>query len=70
LYPEFNPAISLKALSYLSDVPHLSADVQRDLKGAASRVREVAHVAKQDASLFPDLRAIAKERQIEIEPDL
>jgi Nucleotidyl transferase AbiEii toxin, Type IV TA system len=70
LYPEFNPAISLKALSYFSDVPHLSADIQRDLKSAASRVREVTQVSKQCASLFPDLGPIARERQIELEPDL
>ena len=53
LHPEFNPTISLKALSYFNDVSNLPQDVQRDLRTAASRVRDIAQVKKQSPSLLP-----------------
>jgi hypothetical protein len=62
LYPEFNPAMSLKALSYYDDVAHLAGYIQRDLESAASRVREMAQISKRSDSLLPDLGAIARER--------
>jgi hypothetical protein len=55
LYPEFNPAISLKALSYFDDIAHLPASVQQDLQVAASRVREMSPVTRKSISLLPDL---------------
>jgi len=54
LYPEFNAAISLKALSYFKDVPRLPPNVQRELGTAASRVRDMAQVLKQNESLLPE----------------
>lgn len=70
LYPEFNPAVSLKALSYFNDVANLPADIQRDLCSAASRVHEIAQISKQDDSLLPDPNLTSKTRGVEIEPDL
>lgn len=58
LYPEFNPAISLKALSYYRDVPQVPPDIQRDLTTAASRFRDAALIKKIDASLLPRLGSI------------
>jgi hypothetical protein len=59
LYPEFNPAISLKALSFFGDVARLPQDIQRDLQTAASQVRAISRFSKQDPSLLPDPVSIA-----------
>jgi hypothetical protein len=60
LYPEFNPAISLKALSYYGDVSRLAPGIQRDLRAAASRIRDLAPVPKRDSSLLPSSGSIAR----------
>jgi hypothetical protein len=70
LYPEFNPAVSLKALSYFGDVANLPMEKQRDLKAAAAKVREIAQMLRPDDSLLPDSNSSTKTRRIEIEPDL
>jgi hypothetical protein len=70
LFPEFNPAISLKALSYFGDLPRLALDIQRDLEIAASRVRDVTHISKLNDSLLPGSDSIAKNLSIAIEPEL
>jgi nucleotidyltransferase AbiEii toxin of type IV toxin-antitoxin system len=54
LFPEFNPTVSLKALSYFNDVAQLPQGVQRDLIAAASRVRGIAPLTKHRESLLPD----------------
>jgi hypothetical protein len=54
LYPEFNPVISLKALSFFGDVARLPPDIQRDLRGAASRFRDFVPIPKLSLSLLPD----------------
>jgi hypothetical protein len=54
LYPGFNPAISLKALSYFKDVSGLAPSVQSDLAAAASRVKGIAEISKKSGSLLPD----------------
>lgn len=41
LFPEVNPAISLKALSYFEDVGTVPEQVQRDLIQAAAAVRDI-----------------------------
>ncbi len=64
LYPEFNPAISLKALSYFDDISRLAQEVQRDLKTAASRVRDIAQVKKQSPSLLPGIESIGQDHGI------
>lgn len=53
LYPHFNPAITLKALSYFVDVGPLSQIIQNGLQMAASRVRDVATMSKIHESLLP-----------------
>jgi hypothetical protein len=58
LHPEFNPTISLKALSYFDDVSNVPQEVQRDLRTAASRVRDIAQVKKQSPSLLPGVGSI------------
>lgn len=55
LYPEFNAVISLKALSYFGDVQRLPNDIQRDLRVAASTIRDFQKVPKLSLSLAPDL---------------
>jgi hypothetical protein len=65
LYPEFNPAISLKALSYFADVPRLPADIQAALRTAASLVREISPIAKLSRSLHPTLGATHKRLEID-----
>ncbi|HXQ80796.1 MAG TPA: nucleotidyl transferase AbiEii/AbiGii toxin family protein [Opitutaceae bacterium] len=64
LYPEFNAAISLKALSYYGDVSRLPDAVQRDLRTAASRVRDIPRIQRQNASLLPSLDSIAQAPEI------
>jgi hypothetical protein len=53
LYPEFNPAISLKALSYFADVPRLPRDIQTNLAAAATRVREISPIRLLSRSILP-----------------
>ena len=71
LYPEFNPNISLKALSFYGDVSGLSQDTQRDLRVAASRVRDIATIQLRDSSILPILGSIALDPEIgdSLEPD-
>jgi len=59
VYPDFNPAVSLKALSYYGDVPRLPPDIQRDLRNAATRVRDIGRVKMRDKSLLPSVGSIA-----------
>lgn len=70
MYPEFNPSISIKALSYFNDVADLPKDIQRDLLGAASKVREIPKLLKRSDSLLADRDSIVKEREIQIKPEL
>jgi hypothetical protein len=63
LYPEFNPAISLKALSYFGDVPGLPESIQRDLEEAASRVRDIPKIQRRSTSLLPDADSIDRSRE-------
>jgi hypothetical protein len=71
LYPNFNAAISLKALSYFGDIQGLPLNIQSDLSVAAARVREIAEISRKDDSLLPDLGSIARDREIERdEPEL
>ena len=65
MYPEFNPAISLKALSYFGDVSRLPESIQRELKDAASRVRDVPELQRLSASLLPDPVSIDRPKAIE-----
>ena len=53
LYPQFNPVLSLKALSYFEDLPNLPSDVRRDLTNAASSVDQIPSIPKQALSLLP-----------------
>jgi hypothetical protein len=53
LFPEFNAAVSLKALSYFGDVPGLPEIVKRDLEKAASCVRDIPTIQRRSASLLP-----------------
>lgn len=53
LFPEFNPAVSLKALSYFGDVANLQQGIQRDLIVAAARVRRIAPLVRHHESLLP-----------------
>jgi hypothetical protein len=53
LYPGFNPAIALKALTYFVDVPQVPRDVRRDLIAAVMGVAQIPEVPKQAASLLP-----------------
>ena len=64
LFPEFNPAISLKALSYYGGVSRLPQDIQRDLRAAASRVRDFAKIPKLKPSLLPSLGSITRSPEI------
>lgn len=59
LYPDFNPAVSLKALSYYGDVSRLPPNIQRDLRDAATRVRDIARLQIRDKSLLPGTGSIA-----------
>jgi hypothetical protein len=70
LYPEFNPAVSLKALSYFADVARLPQEIQDDLQMAAAKVREIPQMVRQNESLLPDIGSLAKEHSREIEPEL
>jgi hypothetical protein len=54
LYPEFNPAISLKALSYFGDVRQVPPGIQRELSMAAATVRDFEPILKLAPSLLPD----------------
>lgn len=53
LYPGFNPAVSLKALSYFADVPAVPPKVRQNLINAVSRIRQIPDILKADASLLP-----------------
>ena len=64
LFPEFNPTISLKALSYYDDVSRLPQDIQRELRTAASLVRDIAQIAKQNDSLLPSLASFEHSPEI------
>jgi hypothetical protein len=64
LYPEFNPNISLKALSFFGDVSGLPQNAQRDLRIAASRVRDIATIRILDSSILPSLGSIALDPEI------
>ena len=64
LYPEFNPAISLKALSYFADVSRRPLDVQHDLRTASSRVRDIAPIARLSPSLLPSLDSAIQARNL------
>lgn len=68
LYPEFNPAISLKALSYFGDVPQLPPDIQRDLRTAASLVREIPPLERKSKSLFPGLGSHLRDFRLDQPP--
>ena len=70
MYPEINPSVSLKALSYFGDVADLSEEIQWELSAAASKAREIAQISKLDDLLLPGSDSIAKERDIEFERDL
>jgi len=70
LFPEFNPSVSLKALSYFNDVAQLPQGIQQDLIAAASRVRGISPLTKYRDSLLPDLDSKEKARGMEIEPEL
>ena len=65
LFPEFNAAISLKALAYFKDVPHLPTEIQRDLIASASRVGAIAPVSKQSESLLPGDESIVRSPDFE-----
>lgn len=54
LYPGFNPAVSLKALSYFDDVPDVPPKVRRELLDAVTQVRAIPSIPKSHASLLPD----------------
>jgi Nucleotidyl transferase AbiEii toxin, Type IV TA system len=64
LYPDFNPIISLKALSYYGDVLGLPDDMQQDLRIAASRVRGIAQIQRQNDSLLPGADSIGLAQEI------
>lgn len=68
LYPEFNAAISLKALSYYGDVSNLPGDIQRDLRTAASRVRAIAPMLRHNASLLPSVESMPRAPEVEDSP--
>jgi hypothetical protein len=70
LYPEFNLAVSLKALSYFGDVAHLSLEIQRELEIAASKVRLIPQMIRMNDSLLPTFDSLGRTRGIEIEPDM
>jgi len=70
LFPEFNPSVSLKALSYFGDVKNLPQGIQTDLISAAARVRGIAPLVRYRDSLLPDLELPEKTRGLEIEPEL
>jgi len=53
LYPQFNPAVSLKALAYFDDLPKLPAEIRRSLTKAVAAVRQIPEVPKQSQSLVP-----------------
>jgi hypothetical protein len=55
LYPEFNPMVTLKALTYFDDGDLGALDVssRNQLAAAASNVREIPPVPKSDKSLLP-----------------
>lgn len=64
LYANFNPAISLKALSYFGDIGSLPQNIRNDLSTAASRVREIPKISKLNDSLYPDRRPESKNREL------
>lgn len=70
LFPEFNPSVSLKALSYFNDVANLSQGTQTDLIAAAARVRGIAPLVRYRDSLHPEPNLPGKTRELEIEPEL
>jgi Nucleotidyl transferase AbiEii toxin, Type IV TA system len=55
LHPEFNPVVTLKALTYFDDgdLGTLDASTKSQLAAAASNIREIPPVAKIDKSLLP-----------------
>ena len=53
LYPGFNSAISLKALTYFKDVPRVPPEVRAALIAAVVRVGAIPEVPRKDASLLP-----------------
>lgn len=55
LYGEFNPMISVKALSYFNDgdLPKLPKEVQERLAAAASRVREIPQIRRLADKISP-----------------
>jgi hypothetical protein len=65
LYPTFNAAISLKALSYFGDIHGLPPHIQSDLSFAAAQVREIEEISRRDSSLLPSLGVIERAREID-----
>jgi Nucleotidyl transferase AbiEii toxin, Type IV TA system len=63
LYPAFNAAISLKALSYFGDVHGLPPNIQSDLSIAAAQVRELLEISRRNDSLLPDFGSIERDRE-------
>ncbi len=55
LYPQFNPAISLKALSYFEDLPKLPEEVRRSLTKAVASIRHIPVLPKLSQSLRPEV---------------
>jgi hypothetical protein len=60
LYPQFNPAISLKALSYFEDLPKLPEEVRSSLTKAVAGVRHIPELPKLSQSLRPDVPKLKK----------
>jgi hypothetical protein len=54
LDPNFNPVVSLKALSYFENEMHVPQNIQIDLQSAAARVRGMTQFAKSDISPLSD----------------
>jgi hypothetical protein len=56
VYGEFNPIITLKALSYFGDgdLPGLPKEVQNTLRSAAAAVREIPAIQPLAGSLASD----------------
>jgi hypothetical protein len=55
LYPEYNPSISLQALTYFKDgdLPSLSDELRQTLIVAAARVRQIPIIPKASVHLAP-----------------
>ena len=58
LYPEFNPALSLKALAYFGEpgLTSLSVDVREFLTAASAKVESVAAISKVAPGISPSNR--------------